>query len=170
MRMTRRLRVLLGLGALSAVVLAACHGPRPPPPPGPPPPPPSFLKDLPDDVRNGIPVNYTQAKVGEAKAPDPLALKNGKRIAKPSLWWSRRRPEIFEALQENQHGRTPGMSVYVREEIFDKATPVFNGLGVRRQATLHLLNAKGAAEIDVATYLPIAAHGPAPLVLNLGFS
>lgn len=168
--MTNRLRVLLGFGALGAVVLAACHGPKPPPVPGPPPPPPSFLKDQPDEVRNGIPVNFTQAKAGEVAAPDPLALRNGKRIAKANQWWSRRRPEIFEAFQENQHGRTPGMSVYVREEIFDKATPVFNGLAVRRQATLHLLNAKGSAEIDVATYLPVAAHSDVPVVLNLGFS
>ena len=46
-------------------------------------------------VRNGVPVNFTQAKAGDAAPPDPLRFTNGKRVANASDWTKKRREEVL---------------------------------------------------------------------------
>src|SRR5687768_13634149 len=41
--------------------------------------------------------NYDEAKANPyPNLPDPLVLKNGRKVTTARLWWSRRRPEIVE--------------------------------------------------------------------------
>src|SRR5215475_462858 len=41
--------------------------------------------------------NYEQAKANPfPNLPDPLTLKNGKKVTTPEMWWKQRRPEIVE--------------------------------------------------------------------------
>jgi len=43
-------------------------------------------------------VNYDESKANVYPTlPDPLLLKNGKRVNSAKLWWTKRRPEIVEA-------------------------------------------------------------------------
>src|SRR4051812_20681472 len=47
------------------------------------------------DAPNGA--NYDPAKANPyPDLPDPLTLKNGRRVTTPELWWEERRPEIVE--------------------------------------------------------------------------
>ena len=41
------------------------------------------VADAPDGVNKGIPVNYTEAKVGTYTLPDPLILANGAPVTDP---------------------------------------------------------------------------------------
>ncbi|MCW0207495.1 MAG: hypothetical protein OJK14_10380, partial [Achromobacter sp.] len=90
--------------------LAACVSDTPTATMGPAPAPPAWAKDLPDEMRGVLPVNYTQAKVGDAIAPDLLVSASGKKIASPDAWTQVRRPEIETLLVENQYGVAPGNS------------------------------------------------------------
>src|SRR5919205_3875388 len=51
---------------------------------------------------SGNPQAPNAANVDESKAspytslPDPLVLKNGKKVTTPQMWWTQRRPQIVE--------------------------------------------------------------------------
>src|SRR5947209_12699935 len=52
--------------------------------------------------------NYDESKATTYRAlPDPLVLKNGKRVTTPAIWWHTRRPEIVEDFDREVYGRMP---------------------------------------------------------------
>src|SRR5215831_14284228 len=52
--------------------------------------------------------NYAESKANPyPDLPDPLTLKNGKKVTKASDWWSKRRPEIVEDFDREIYGRAP---------------------------------------------------------------
>ena len=124
------------------------------------------IRDWPDDEREGIKINYTEAKVPDYTLPDPLTLQNGEKVTDIQTWNERRRPEIMRLFEENQFGRAVGDSRDVSFEVFDKGTPVFGGKALRRQVTMHF---RRELQVDLLIYLPANAKGPSPLLLNIGF-
>src|SRR5262245_21227787 len=51
----------------------------------------------PNDPKAPNAVNYDEAKANPyPKLPDPLVLKNGKKVTSAKTWWDHRRPEIVE--------------------------------------------------------------------------
>src|SRR5688572_7840984 len=60
---------------------------------------------------SGNPQASNAANVDESKAspytslPDPLTLKNGKKVTTPKMWWTERRPEIVEDFDREVYGR-----------------------------------------------------------------
>ena len=59
--------------SLLAVLILACMGS-------------AQVADAPDEIKAGIPVNYTEAKVGSYTLPDPLKFADGKSVASPKVW------------------------------------------------------------------------------------
>src|SRR6185295_3908448 len=52
--------------------------------------------------------NYDEAKANPyPNLPDPLLLKNGKRVTTGKDWWKLRRPEIVEDFDREVYGRVP---------------------------------------------------------------
>src|ERR1700756_3473337 len=52
--------------------------------------------------------NYDEATANPyPDLPDPLVLKNGKKVTKASVWWDQRRPEIVEDFEREVLGRVP---------------------------------------------------------------
>ena len=61
--------------------------------------------------------NYDESKANPyPDLPDPLKLKNGKRVTKASVWWKQRRPEIVEDFDREVYGRTPKVTPKVKWE------------------------------------------------------
>src|SRR5215475_13470096 len=59
--------------------------------------------------------NYDESKANPyPNLPDPLTLKNGKKITKASDWWSKRRPEIVADFDSEVYGRVPKNTPGVR--------------------------------------------------------
>src|SRR6185295_15777355 len=62
---------------------------------------------------SGNPSAPNQANYDEATAnpfptlPDPLTLKNGKKVTSADVWWRQRRPEIIEDFEREVLGRVP---------------------------------------------------------------
>jgi len=124
------------------------------------------IRDWPEDEREGIKINYTEANVPRYTMPDPLTLQNGEKVTDIQTWNERRRPEILRLFEENQFGRATGNPKDVRFTVFDKGTRVFEGKALRRQITMHF----GAGpQVDLLVYLPANAEKPSPLLLNIGF-
>jgi hypothetical protein len=53
--------------------------------------------------------NYDPAKANPfPNLPDPLVLKDGRKVTTPEMWWKERRPEIVEDFEREVVGRVPG--------------------------------------------------------------
>lgn len=118
----------------------------------------------------GIHVNYDEALVGNYKLPDPLILASGKPVKDAKTWTEKRRPEIVRLFEENEYGRSPGRPAAMTFDVFDKGTPAFDGKATRRQVTICFSADKNGPRMDLLLYVPAAATGPVPLLLNLSFS
>jgi hypothetical protein len=128
------------------------------------------VADAPDEIKSGVPVNYTEAKVGTYTLPDPLKLANGNPVRDAKTWFSKRRPEIIKLFEENQYGRMPERPADMSFDIFDKGTPAFDGKAIRRQVTIYFSKDKSGPKADVLLYLPANAKGRVPVLLNAGFT
>jgi hypothetical protein len=52
--------------------------------------------------------NYDESKANPyPNLPDPLVLKNGKKVATAKIWWNQRRAEIVEDFDREIYGRVP---------------------------------------------------------------
>src|SRR5678815_1459755 len=52
--------------------------------------------------------NYDESKANPyPNLPDPLVLKNGKKVTSAKAWWDQRRPEIVEDFDREVYGRVP---------------------------------------------------------------
>src|SRR5881227_505176 len=52
--------------------------------------------------------NYDEAKANPyPNLPDPLVLKNGRKVTSARIWWRQRRPEIVEDFDREIYGRAP---------------------------------------------------------------
>src|SRR4030042_980775 len=128
------------------------------------------VADSPDANVAGIPVNYTESKVGEYTLPDSLVLANGEAVRDAETWYQKRRPEIVRLFEENQFGRCPERPAGMSFDVFDKGTPALDGKAIRRQVTIYFSSAKAGPKMDWLIYLPADVKRAVPLLLNLGFS
>jgi hypothetical protein len=127
------------------------------------------LPDYPDDSVADIPVNYTEAKAGQYTLPDPLTLASGVRVESVEDWQAQRRPELVKLFEEHQYGRAPEPK-QVRFEVVEESTPAWDGKAIRKQMAIHFGEGDSAQHLDLLIYLPADASGPAPLLLNVGFT
>jgi len=131
---------------------------------------PAQIADSPDESVAGIPVNYTEAKVGPYTLPDVLKLADGQPVRDAATWFEKRRPEIVRLFEENQYGRSPGRPADMSFDVFDEGGRAFGGKAIRRQVTIYFSKDKAGPQMDLLIYLPAGADKPVPLLLNLGFA
>jgi len=127
------------------------------------------LPDHPDDVVAGVPVNYTEAKVGSYELPDPLLSEAGTAIDTPELWKDVRRPELHQIFEESQYGRAPAKPEGIRFEVTEAPTPALDGAAIREQVTIHFGKDGTAPTVEVLIYVPANQAEPAPLLLSISF-
>lgn len=156
------------------LALGACSGGNSKLDMGHPPLAPSYLKDLPGEMRNDLPVNYTQAAVGVINVPNLLISSKGKRIETADDWLGTRRPEIRQLLIENQFGVPPsvasGRKATFSHDYSEQNVAALNGTALRSQSTVTATTDLGSHAIDVVHYLPARANGPVPMMLMVNFS
>jgi hypothetical protein len=117
-----------------------------------------------------IPVNYTEAKTGTYSLPDPLRFADGSPVADAKAWREKRRPELFKLVEENEYGRVPGRPAALAFDVVDKGTPAFDGKALRKQVTIYFTASRTEHYLDLLVYLPAKVTGPAPVLLNFGWT
>jgi hypothetical protein len=120
------------------------------------------------------------ANIDEARAnpypvlPDPLTLRNGRKVADAKTWFDKRRPEILEDYAREVYGRVPAnlppvqwKVVATDHELVGFSTPV-----VAKKLIGHIANpADPAKSVDIRAMevLPANAKGPVPVLIMFGF-
>lgn len=132
------------------------------------------------DANSPHAANYDEARADVYKnLPDPLTLKNGKKVTTAQAWWTKRRAEIAEDFDREILGRTPaaiaaGKGPKVTWEVV-KVLHEKNGdvPVVTKQLLGHVdnsLDPKIKVDIDLTLTTPEKARGPVPVIMEFGFS
>ncbi|HEX8235228.1 MAG TPA: acetylxylan esterase [Abditibacteriaceae bacterium] len=129
---------------------------------------------------SGDPNAPNAANTDESKAnpypnlPDPLVLKDGRKVTTAETWWNVRRPEIIEDFNREIYGRVPENLPRVNWEVTG-TTREMNGdvPVVTRQLVGHVDNSSyPLINVDIRLTLttPANAAGPVPVMMTFGFN
>jgi hypothetical protein len=117
--------------------------------------------------------NYDEATANPyPDLPDPLTLKNGKKVTTPAMWWNQRRPEILEDFDREVLGRVPKnvpkVAWTVKNTVMDKVGPyAANG----KELVGHVDNSSYPSinvDIEMILATPADAKGPVPVMMMFG--
>jgi WD40 repeat protein len=118
--------------------------------------------------------NYDEAKANPyPKLPDPLVLKNGKRVTTAKVWWNQRRAEIVEDFDREIYGRVPAVTPKVNWQVVSTTQEVKYDIPVITKQLLGHVDNSAYAQITVDIQLtlttPANAIGPVPVMMEFGF-
>lgn len=119
-------------------------------------------------------VNYDESKANPyPHLPDPLILKNGKKVTTATKWWKLRRPQIVEGFDEEVYGRVPKHVPSVRWRVVS-VTRSMNGAVpiITKELVGHVDNSTFptvTVDIKLTLTTPANAVGPVPVMMEFGF-
>jgi hypothetical protein len=127
------------------------------------------------DSKSPNAANYDEAKAGPTSAlPDPLLLKNGKKVTTAKMWWRKRRPEIVEDFDREIYGRVPADAPKVRWEVVSTAKETDGGIPVITKKLSghvdHTAYPQVTVDIDLTLTTPANASGPVPVMMEFSWS
>lgn len=119
-------------------------------------------------------VNYDESKANPyPNLPDPLLLKNGKKVTNADTWWKKRRPEIVEDFDREILGRVPKNVPAVNWKVLNTQRSNVGGIPVVVKTLSGKADNSAYPSITVDIYLqvtiPVETKGPAPVVLEFGW-
>lgn len=129
----------------------------------------------PNDPKAANAVNYDEAKANPwTKLPDPLVLKNGKKVTSAKVWWNQRRAEIIEDFDREIYGRVPANVPKVKWEVVSTTNETkFDVPVIVKQLVGHVDNSSYpeiTVDIQLTLITPANAKGPVPVMLEFGFN
>jgi predicted SnoaL-like aldol condensation-catalyzing enzyme len=118
--------------------------------------------------------NYDETKANPyPHLPDPLTLKNGKKVTTTGIWWQQRRPEIVEDFDREVYGRVPAKTPAVQWEVTGTTRETQGDVPVIiKQLIGHVDNAAYpllSVNIQLTVTTPANATGPVPVMMQFGF-
>ncbi len=118
--------------------------------------------------------NYDESKANPfPNPPDPLKLKNGKKVTSAKEWWNLRRPEIVEDFDREIYGRVPKNTPKVTWEVISTTNDKVGGVPVIvKQLAGHVDNALDPeikVDIQLTLATPANAAGPVPVMMQFAF-
>jgi len=118
--------------------------------------------------------NYDPDKADRGPLPDPLLLKNGRRVTDADTWWRKRRPEILSDFQTEIYGKIPENTPGITWEVAETDTNMLEGKARRKQIIGHIDNSgytNATPSINITLYIPAATTGPVPtaVIVSRGF-
>jgi hypothetical protein len=127
------------------------------------------------DPKSPHAANYDEAKATPvATLPDPLLLKNGKKVTTPKVWWKQRRPEIVEDFDRDIYGRVLKKTPKVKWEVVSTTREMNGDIPVVTKKLLgHLDNSAYplvTVNIDLTLTTPASATTPVPLMMEFSWT
>lgn len=119
-------------------------------------------------------VNYDEAKANPwPNLPDPLVLKNGRKVTSAKVWWNQRRAELLEEFDREVYGRVPKNVPKVKWEVVETINEMRYEIPVvTKRLVGHVDNSaypEITVEIQMTLTTPANAMGPVPVMLEFGF-
>jgi hypothetical protein len=128
---------------------------------------------------SGNPSAPNAANIDESKAsrytslPDPLLLKNGKKVTDAKIWWSKRRPEIVEDFDKEIYGRLPKNIPKVNWEVVSIVDTTFGNIkAITKNLVGHVDNSSYPqikVDIQLSLTTPKNINKPVPVIMEFGF-
>jgi len=117
--------------------------------------------------------NYDESKANPyPDLPDPLKLKNGKKVTKAADWWSKRRPEIVEDFDREVYGRVPRNTPRVTWEVTNTTNGMNGEIPIITKQLVGTVDNSIDPDIEVKIQLsvttPADAKGPVPVIMVFG--
>lgn len=105
--------------------------------------------------------------------PDPLTLKNGRKVTTPEEWWKQRRPEIIEDFEREIYGRVPRDVPPVTWTVTTQATErVVGRVPVHARRLVGRVDNRACPAIEVNLQLtlvtPAPSSRPLPVLMMFG--
>ena len=129
---------------------------------------------------DGDPKSPNAASYDESKAnpypnlPDPLLLKNGKKVTTAQMWWDQRRHEIVEDFDREIYGRIPKNTPNVNWEVVSTTKEMNGEIPVITKTIIgHVDNSSYplvSVNIDLTLTTPAKASGPVPVMMEFSLS
>jgi len=117
--------------------------------------------------------NYDEAKANPfPNLPDPLTLKNGKKVTKAADWWNQRRPEIVEDFDREIYGRGPKNTPHVKWEVTNSVNGTNGDFAIVTKTLVGTVDNSKDPDIEVKIQLtlttPANATHAVPVVMQFG--
>ena len=118
-------------------------------------------------------VNYDESKANPYPAlPDPLTLKNGKKVTSAKMWWEQRRPEIVEDFDREVYGRMPKVTPKVKWNVTSTSRETNGGVAIITKQIIGHVDNSSYPEVNVDIQLtlstPANAAAPVPVIMEFG--
>lgn len=127
------------------------------------------VADAPDGSVAGIPVNYTEARVGSYELPDPLKLDHGQVVKDAKTWTEQRRPQLLKYYESQIYGRVPATAPKVNWQVVSNDVSALGGIAILKELAGHMGGPDGPA-IAVTLYTPAKAAKPVPTLVSISFN
>jgi hypothetical protein len=117
--------------------------------------------------------NYDESKANPyPKLPDPLVLKNGRKVTTPEMWWTQRRPEIVEDFDREIYGRVPNNVPKVTWEVTSTTDGNNGDIPIKTKIVTGRVDNSSYPAITVNIQLsvttPAKTTGPVPIIMQFG--
>ena len=135
-----------------------------------------------DSIRrgpSGNPSAPNAANTDESKAtpfttlPDPLTLKNGKKVTDAKTWWNKRRPEIVADFDKEIYGRVPKNTPKVSWKVVSTVDTMFGSIPAVTKYILGNVDNSSHPQISVDIQLSLTVpkniNKPVPVMMQFGF-
>jgi hypothetical protein len=131
------------------------------------------ISAIPPGAVSSSPATYNEDEANPyPDLPDPLTLKNGRKVTSANTWWKQRRPEILEDFQREIYGRTPKNVPKVSWKIVNTLNETDGDVPVVTKQLLGFVDNTSYPSISViiqATLTtPARATGPVPVIIQFG--
>ena len=110
----------------------------------------------------------TSELVSQYELPDPLVLLDGRRIATPQDWFSKRRPELIALFQHYMYGFLPPAPEQVAGNVERTDRNAYGGQATLKEVTV-TFGSPPVPPIHLMLVLPNRRMGPAPVVLSMNY-
>jgi hypothetical protein len=117
--------------------------------------------------------NYDESKANPyPNLPDPLVMKNGKKVTSAKMWWDQRRPEIVEDFDREVYGRVPKSLPKVKWEVTKTEQESVGDVPIVTKTLVgHVDNSSYpqiTVDIQLSLSTPAKAKNPVPVIMVFG--
>ena len=116
----------------------------------------------------GQEINFDESNIPAYTLPDPLIMKNGKKVTTPSEWIKKKRPETLKLFENHVYGKSPAHPKDLHFRVLTEDNNALNGTATRREVAVYFTK-NDDHYMTILMYIPNSRNGAVPLFFGLNF-